>query len=586
MIGFHVVGDTDEAMAFLRWASERTVIAFDSETTGLDVRAPDFHVRLVQFGDGQESWVIPFANWRGVIEEFFRRFDGTLIAHNAVYDIEALRSEGIDVPWKLTKDSMVACRLAESDKPAGLKPAAARHIAGGAALAQQDLAQAMAKNGWGWDTIPIDYPLYVKYAALDPVLTFRLWEVPLIQRKGFRAPTFQMDMALLEICSMMSSNGMRVDIDYCNIEAAKLRSLTSQIKDQIDEVYGISIGSNAELGQWLIGQGANVTERTEKGQVSVAKDSLQGLMIDPASNPHVLYVCEQVLRYRGAEKIQSSYLTNFINMADDGGFLHPQFNTLAARTSRMSVTRPALQTLPKGGESPDSRIVRNAMIPRRDGDVLVCADFEQIEARLAAVLSQDPKLIEAFAVADAEPGADFFVEVAKTVYREPNFQKSDPRRKDTKGVWYGTSYGAGGATIAKTAGVSLEQATEVRSALLASFPGLSRAMSTYEREAKQNGAVTTLLGREIQCDSELAYRGFNSMVQATAADLFKRSVVNLAQAGFDASAVMLVHDEVVFSLPVEDVEEARVEIAKNMLVDDLIVPIPVDVSGGKKRWAE
>src|SRR5512135_329968 len=170
-MGFTVVDSTEEAAAFLRWASERKVIACDTETTGLDTRAADFRVRIIQFGDANESWVLPFGDWRGVVAEFFRRFDGTLLWHNAAYDVRALAAMGIKVLWSQVVDTMIAVRLAESNRPADLKGAAGRHVAGGAAVAQRDLHEAMAKYGWSWATVPLDFPPYLIYAAMDPILT-------------------------------------------------------------------------------------------------------------------------------------------------------------------------------------------------------------------------------------------------------------------------------------------------------------------------------------------------------------------------------------------------------------------------------
>jgi DNA polymerase I len=174
--------------------------------------------------------------------------------------------------------------------------------------------------------------------------------------------------------------------------------------------------------------------------------------------------------------------------------------------------------------------------------------------------------------------------MGKVVYAEPGFVKSDYRRRPIKNTMYGMSYGAGPAKISITAGIPEEQAREVRTSILGAFPGLSRSMQRFETEVKENGEITTLKGRRIVVDPNKAYRGLNAFIQGTAADLFKHSVVQLAHAGFEDHMVVPVHDEVVFSIPEPDIEEARHVIDKAMTIDDIDPFVPVTASAGLATW--
>jgi DNA polymerase-1 len=577
-----VVDSVQDAFDFVSWLSERHVadmVAVDTETTGLNHYEDGFGVRLVQFGTAEAAWVIPLNPWRGVVEEAFRKYDGTWAFWNAAFDVGALRAEGITVPWHQVDDAMIACRLAEPHESAGLKEAATRHGIAGAALAQHDLHKAMAANKWDWATVPIDFPPYLYYAAQDTVLTSRLHQHPTIQR-GMHSPVFALEMQVLAICWMMSINGMRIDLDYAKTEALKLRETTESITKYLGSIYEVLPGSTQQLGKWFLSQGAKITETTPGGAPSTSKRQL-GLLLH-SDNSDVREVARLVLDFRKAERLAGTYLEGFGRLADGDGILHAQVNTLAARTGRMSIREPALQTLPKPNDDPMSRLVRQAVIPRNEGEVLISADWAQIEGRIAAHVSGDVNLIEAFNHADAT-GGDFFVEMGKLIYRDPSFTKKDDRRKIVKGVIYGLLYGAGAPKMAETAGITEGEASEAKTAILDTFPGLSAAMKRYER-AGSSGSVTTHYGRLLQVDEDKAYTGLNTFIQGTAADCLKNALVLLAHAGLDTAMVVPVHDEVVCSVPAADVEEVEHLLVETMRIDDFAVGVPAESSGPMERW--
>jgi DNA polymerase-1 len=269
------------------------------------------------------------------------------------------------------------------------------------------------------------------------------------------------------------------------------------------------------------------------------------------------------------------------------GLLHPQIQTVQARTLRMSITKPAMQTLPRPDEDdPDARYVRQAIIPREENHRLVSSDFSQIELRTIAALSEDPGLIEVFQDSDAT-GGDIFVSTMKMVYGDPTLTKSDPRRTPIKSVMYAASYGAGVAKMAQTARVSVEEMRSVYDAVFGRFSGVKKYMKVCEREAQNNDNwVTTPFGRRVWVDPEVSYKALNAKVQAFAGDMFKQTIVNLAQAGLEEFMVCPVHDEVVFSIPEAELEDVRHTIAEVMPYNDLKVPVPADPSPGVKTWAE
>jgi DNA polymerase-1 len=263
--------------------------------------------------------------------------------------------------------------------------------------------------------------------------------------------------------------------------------------------------------------GANITETTPSGQKSASKDQLKMLVRD--GNEEVKQLAELVLKQRKADKLANTYFKNFLE-GNINGVVHPQIRTLAARTGRMSIQDPALQTLPSGDAT-----VRRAFIPRDEDHAIISSDLDQVEFRLTANFSEDPDLINLFNESD-KVGGDVFTEIMREVYQDPTAEKSDPRRKLIKGVVYGKLYGAGVSTMALTAGVPDEQMRTVVEAFDRSYPGVKLMAQQIEdigmRRLRSEGIgyVLTKTGRRLPCDDDRVYSLTNYLVQASAAEIF------------------------------------------------------------------
>lgn len=582
MTGLRIVESFDDAIELREWAKRQPALALDTETTGVDIYDPSFKVRTIQFGTKSEAWFVPFAPWIGMVETVINEAH-LLRIHNSPFDIGALATHGVVIPWHKVDDTMIAMRLAEPHKRSGLKDAAARHVSAAAADAQIDLKKAMKRNGWGWDTIPLDFPTYRFYAAMDTILTARLAETKAC-REGFASPVYPLEMDVRKVCSTMERNGMRVDIGFCETKLEELRDQAEDIKDDYRSLYGINIGSTAELGRQLRRMGVQLGRMTEGGADSVSKDSLEEALV--FDNPDAAQLIDDVLRFRRLTKMTGTYLNNFIELADTRGLLHPSIETCAARTGRSSIRNPALQTLPRG-DDPDTKLIRQAVVPR-DGEMLVSSDFSQIELRLIAIHSGDEGLIQAFAEADApDSPADFFTAATRLIYKDDSIVKSDPRRTLTKNCLYGASYGAGIPKMAATARVSVEAMAEVSEAVFARYRGVKGLMRRFEREARENdGWITTPAGRRLKIDEGYEYKALNAFIQGAAADEFKMAMVDLACAGLEEAMVVPVHDEVLFSVPPEDAEELRQTIGEVMSRNEYVVPIPAGPSEPAKTWGD
>lgn len=577
-----VVKGIDDAMELRDWLHRQPTIAIDTETTGLEIFEPNFRVRLTQFGTTREAWVFPTEGWEGFIDQLVRDYSGQIIMHNARYDILALGQVGVTVPWRKVDDTMIALRLAEPHKSAALKTACTTYVSAGAGASQADLKKAMRKQGWNWATVPLDFERYVFYAALDTVLTARLAETR-VCREGFNSPLYQLEMDLREICSRMEQRGMRVDLNFCRESNERLIGEIEHRTNLMRDTYGVEITSPSKLAKWLIGNGAKIRKRTGGGAPSTDRESLEMVLADHTDGP-VHSVASNALRVRDLTKLSSSYFDNFLGL-HIGGLLHPSIETVAARTGRMSIRNPALQTLPRG-DNPDAKMVRNAIIPRAENEVLIGCDYDQIELRLIAAESEDPGLVEAFRAIDSgEADVDFFTMSAREAFGDPSMEKSDVRRSTTKTLWYASSYGAGITKMAASAGVPEHEMRDTAKRVFKKYPGPKRLIRTLEREAIENDNwIETPMGRRIWIDPSASYKALNAKIQGFAADLFKKAVVELGHAGLTDMMVVPVHDELLFSIPADIVDDVTPLIGQTMRSEWRNVQLPADPSVGAATW--
>lgn len=597
-VQLHLVDSVEKAQQFLSWLGQRRpydAISIDTETGELDGRPRSdalspWHgrLRLVQIGDGEQGWSIPWEEWNGVFYQAMNSFDGQIVCHNIAFEARWFDIQSRwKMPWYRAHDTMIMAHLIDPLGSGALKALTGRYIDSQAAGLQRVLDEGMAKNGWTWGTVPVNYEPYWAYGALDTVLTMRLFD-KFYQQCGVGKPysiPYELEMTTRKIVTRMELNGARVDLDYSQRKYDELIGYTEQVKDWVKKTYnGTSVTSNIQLVRLFEHLGAEITETTPSGQKSMTKDQLKLLLRD--GTPEIQNLAETVLKQRKADKLASSYFSNFLDKNIDG-IVHPSVRTLGARTGRMSITDPALQTLPSGDST-----VRRAFIPKEDDWVLISSDLDQVEFRLTANMSEDPALINLFHRSDIEKG-DVFTEIMRDVYQDPTLQKSDQRRKLIKGVVYGKLYGAGTATMALTAGVQEDQMKVVVDAFDRSYPGVKMLQKSIEDvgmrrlRSEGQGYVMTRTGRRLPCDDERVYSLTNYLVQASAAEVFKMNLVKLDQADLTEYMVVPVHDEIVLNCPESEAQEIMKTVKQCMTTTEgWDVPLTAGVDGPFKTWGE
>ena len=595
-VQLHLIDNVDKAREFLSWLGERrphNAIAIDTETGELpggvrDHALSPWHgqLRLVQVGDGKQGWAIPWKEWSGVFYEAMSKFDGPIVCHNIAFEARwfDIQSDW-KLPWHRAHDTMIMAHIIDPLGSGALKRLAALHVDGRAVALQESLDIELIKNGWTWGTVPTNFQPYWAYGALDTVLTMRIWEM-FYEKCGPGGPynkAYELEMAARRIVTRMEINGARIDLDYSRRKYDELTQYSESVKTWARQTYnGVSISSNMQLVRLFEDLGAEITEFTPTGNKAVTKDQLKLLTI--TGNDEVKKLAEVTLKQRKADKLANTYFLNFIN-DNVNGFVHPSVKTLGARTSRMSIQNPALQTLPKGDDT-----VRTAFIPKDEDHVIITSDLDQVEFRMAASLSKDPNLISLFNNADAA-GSDPFTDIGREVYQDPSFQRSDKRRGLIKGMIYGRLYGAGIAKQALTAGVPEKQMKITSDEFDKRFPGMTMFQRQIEDvvmrriRAEGQGYVYTWTGRRLPCDDDRAYSALNYLIQGGAAEIFKANLVKLDQADLTEYLIVPVHDEIVLNAPRKDAHEIMKVVQECMTTrEGWDVPLSAGIDGPLDNW--
>lgn len=398
----------------------------------------------------------------------------------------------------------------------------------------------------------------------------------------------------------MESRGALVDLPYCQRMMKLIAEYSASLRGWIKEFHNVD---NATSTQQCIKRfqelGRNITRRTKGGAPSLDKEQLQMLLIGddlenidewtaygldlvPGNN-----LARAILDLRRGEKFVGPYFSNFEKYADPKGYVHPTIWPLGARTSRMSITTPALQTMPRKDPT-----VRDAFPPSL-GNVLVTIDADQIEMRLAAHFSQDEGLRQAFYDSDNTPGADFFNTIASQSWGT-TIVKGDPRRQTTKNGCYGKLYGASIAKIALTAGVPVHIMQGVMDQFDRTYPGIRRLQNEIISEAQalvragERPHVMTPTGRRLYGDVGKEYALTNYKIQSHAAEILKRGICDLFNVGLGEYLILPVHDELVLDVPRNIHLEVKklLEETLNSVGADYFVPLTWSADVMEERWGD
>lgn len=592
-VKLHLVDSVDDAMELMQWLSTTTRIAVDTETSGLDPERD--HVRLVQVGDAVHGWTIPWQRWGGVFVDIVRRYQGEWVAHNMKFDVAMLAVDcDVQLPVARIDDTRIMAHVLHPDHSTALKSLAAQYVDKTAAHLSKQLDEALGlRTGWTWATVPVDYGPYWQYAALDTVLTARLDERlrPEVLRDAPHA--YDLERGVTWVAYDMERLGPRIDREYARTQLARFDAFVDQADAWCRANYGVPPGSNVAVVERLKADGIEFSKRTRSGnEYALDKEVLSGI-----NHP----LAEMVLARRQVQKVASTYLHNFLTLADDDDVLHPRINTLGlkpnqaesyrggmgVRTGRMSMDNPNLQNLNRPSEGPSpGNVVRDCIISR-EGHTLLMIDFDQIEARMFAHMANDPGLIAAF------NEGDFFTNVAREIFDDPTITKKDPRRQPTKNGVYARYYGAGTERFAVTAGIPIEAAAAFNQRFDQLYPGARAFMNLVQRVGRERYEAegvayvrSPLTNRRHTAEPGREYVLTNYLIQGTAAEVLKMKMLEMSATGLGDFMILPVHDEIMLDVPDDQLAEV-IHIARGVMNDDRLFRVPLTASPSVgKRWGQ
>ncbi|WP_144097185.1 DNA polymerase I [Croceicoccus sediminis] len=607
---YECVQSVERLEAWIERAFTAHAVAIDTETSSLDaMRAELAGVSLalgpndacyIPLGHGSDDMFaekpeqvpmdVALAKLKPLLES-----DAVLkVGQNIKYDINVLSRH--DIAMGPVEDTMILSFDLDAGRGGGgigqahgMDSLAETHL-GHTTLTFKDIC-GTGKKQIPFSAVPLDKA--TRYAAEDADVTWRLWKV-LRQRVADEGATRiyeQVDRPLIPVVAGMEREGIKVDRDFLSGLSSEFGGQIDALEKQIHEMAGepFTVGSPKQLGEILFDKmGYKGGKKGKSGQYSTDQSVLEKLAAQGVD------MAARVLDWRQLSKLRSTYteaLQEAINLRT--GRVHTSYSLVGAQTGRLSSTDPNLQNIPIRTET--GRRIREAFVAE-EGNVLLAADYSQIELRLAAHMADVPPLKEAFA-----NGEDIHARTALEMYGEV----TRDTRAQAKTINFAILYGISRWGLAGRLGTDAEEAQGMIDRYFERFPGIQRYIVATLEKVRECGYSETLFGRKThfrninsknQAERQGAERAaINAPIQGTSADIIKRAMARMLPALRDAGLkdvrmLLQVHDELVFELPEGDVAAASPIIERVMAEAalpsvTLDVPLGIDIGTGKS-WGE
>ena len=577
------VNDAASAASFLNKLSQDDMTGLACVLTGgIGVRAD---VSGCAFGlpDGRVTFLEGAAqSWPDPIRAFLRGRNGIKAVHDLKPLLLGLARQGLEMPGPYF-DIMVADYLLNPNRRAHTVEAIAMDLLsyqpGGEAAEQAakeptslfDAAENLARTAA--ETAAI-------VAKVAPMLRERL------VMQGSLTLFQDVEMPLIPVLADMERNGFLLDVDGLRNLSKELEQELGRMVSTIYQLAGgeFNIGSPKQLATVLFETlGLKPLRKTKTGY-STDEDTLTQL-----ATQHDLPA--QILSYRNLTKLKSTYVDALPQLVNpETRRLHTSLNQTVAATGRISSTDPNLQNIPVKGEY--GLRIREAFIAPK-GHHLLCADYSQVEPRILAHLSQDPRLLQVF-----ENSEDIHMATAMEIFNLPAEQVTREMRRAAKSVVFGIVYGISPFGLASNIGVPQADAKKYIETFFEKFAAVRALMDQNIQDGKTKGYTTTILGRrrpipELQSGDPVQRSAgermaVNSPIQGSAADLIKLAMINvhrrLRAELPHCKMILQVHDELIFEVPDEELEQTKQLVKQEMehtgTALGLSVPLKVDLGVG------
>ncbi|MCH7618342.1 MAG: DNA polymerase I [Candidatus Marinimicrobia bacterium] len=597
------VTDLKSLRAMIKKIKKSGLLSLDLETTSVN----PMQAEIVGFSfsiNQDEGWYVPiefqgktkslFGSEGNDLENVFAELKPVLedsnlpkCGQNIKYDMLILSLNGIEVSG-VVSDSIIAAFL--------LKPEARSYKID--YLSMEYLGYKMQPIteliGSGKDQILMsDVALeeITFYAVEDADVALQLVNllVPMVEKEGMTKIYQEIEIPLIHVLLRMEKAGVYLKVDHLKRMSSDLDVDIKEIEQRIHKLAGeeFTINSPKQLANILYEKlGLPPTRKTKTG-FSTDQRAMESLKKEHE-------IVEKVLEYRMYTKLKSTYLETLPKLVDPKtGRVHSTFSQTVAATGRLSSSDPNFQNIPIKTEI--GRKIRHAFVPEKGGWKILSADYSQIELRIMAHLSNDPTLIQAF-----RDDEDIHSRTAAGLYGIDLKDVTSEMRNAAKTVNFAIMYGARAFRISGELGISMEDASATIDEYFSRFPGINNFIASSIAMAREEKFVTTILGRKrylYEIDSsnfnlrQSAERiAVNTQLQGSAADMIKIAMINvddrIRKEKLSSMMILQVHDELVFEVPEEEVEQLTSLVIEEMRgAMELDVPVKVDVGVGKD-WYE
>ncbi|MCG9969381.1 DNA polymerase I [Pelotomaculum terephthalicicum JT] len=390
---------------------------------------------------------------------------------------------------------------------------------------------------------------------------------------------YDVELPLAQVLGEMEINGVAVDKIQLESMSKTLGELIEELAGEIYNLAGckFNINSSKQLGKILFDDlKLPVIKKTKTGY------STDAGVLEELAAAHSLVA--KVLEYRQLMKLKSTYTDGLAALINpDTGRLHTSFHQTVTATGRLSSSDPNLQNIPIRLEQ--GRLIRKVFIPCRGENLLLTADYSQIELRILAHISGDPVLIEAF-----KKGEDIHTRTAAEIFLIPPEEVTRETRRRAKAVNFGIVYGLSDFGLARDIKVGRQEARQYIENYFSRYAGVKCYIDRVIKEARETGFVTTLLNRRrylpdlFSSNRNIRHAGertaVNTPIQGSAADIIKLAMINInreiTEHGLKARMILQVHDELIFDTPREEVAQLK-QLVKRCMENAFVLDVPLDV---------
>ena len=574
---------------------KQSSVCFDTETTGLDALQAEL-VGIAFSWEQQKGYYLALPQdqeeAQAIIDTFRPFFENPQIekiGHNLKYDLKVLLKYDLRVAGPLF-DTMIAHYLINPDMRHNMDVLAETYL-NYSPQSITELIGRKGKNQGSMRDVPLDQQ--TQYAVEDADITLQLkhhFEKELAE--SATTDLFKtVELPLVEVLTDMEAEGINLNVNFLNQLS---KTLTADIAVLEKDIYGevgetFNLASPKQLGVILFEKLKLVDKpkKTKTGQYSTAEDILSYLAKD---HP----IVDKILEWRSLQKLENTYVSALPNDLNPQTLrIHTVYNQAVAATGRLSSNNPNLQNIPI--RTPRGQEVRKAFIPRDSDHILMAADYSQIELRIIAALSKDPAMVKAF-----QNNEDIHAATAARVFDVPIEEVNREQRSNAKTVNFGIVYGVSAFGLSQQTKLNRTESKALIDTYYNSYPQLKQYISDQVNFARENGYVSTVLGRrrylkDINSQNAVV-RGaaernaVNAPIQGSAADIIKLAMIQIHQKiineNWQSKMLLQVHDELVFDL-LKSEREGFEKMVKTEMENafDIGLPLLVDIGFGE-NWLE